>query len=53
MTSPDARFSVADDAGATRLLAALLSQGLQVIEVVPEQGRLERLFAGSKRSEAS
>ena len=53
VTAPDARFSVADDAGATRLLAALLSHGLQVIEVVPEQGRLERLFTGSKRGESS
>jgi ABC-type multidrug transport system ATPase subunit len=45
-TAPDARFSVADDAGATRLLAALLSAGLPVVEAAPEEGRLERLFAG-------
>jgi ABC-type multidrug transport system ATPase subunit len=42
----DARFRVADDAGATRLLAALLAAGLPVVEAAPEEGRLERLFAG-------
>ena len=42
--APDARFGVADDAGATRLLAALLSAGVPVIEAAPEEGRLERLF---------
>ncbi|MEO7866821.1 MAG: hypothetical protein ABIU54_04195, partial [Candidatus Eisenbacteria bacterium] len=42
--APDARFGVEDDAGATRLLAALLAAGLPVIEVSPEEGRLERLF---------
>jgi len=41
---PDARFSVADDAGATRLLAALLAAGVPVVEAGPEEGRLERLF---------
>jgi ABC-type multidrug transport system ATPase subunit len=45
MSAPDARFAVADDAGATRLLAALLAASLPVIEAVPEEGRLERLFA--------
>ena len=43
---PDARFAVADDAGATRLLAALLAAGVAVIEASPEEGRLERLFTG-------
>ncbi len=43
--APDARFGVADDAGATRLLAALLGAGVPVVEAVPEEGRLERLFA--------
>ena len=43
--APDARFSVADDGGATRLLAALLGAGVPVVEAVPEEGRLERLFA--------
>jgi ABC-2 type transport system ATP-binding protein len=44
VTPPDARFRVADDAGATRLLAALIAAGLPVIEAVAEEGRLERLF---------
>ena len=42
--APDARFAVTDDAGATRLLAALLAGGVAVIEAAPEQGRLERFF---------
>ena len=42
--APDARFTVEDDASATRLLAALLHAGLPVIEAAPEEGRLERLF---------
>jgi len=49
-TPPDARFAVADDAGATRLLAALLAAGVAVIEASPEEGRLERLFTGSSAS---
>ena len=48
--APDARFSVADDAGATRLLGALLAAGAPVIEAAPEEGRLERLFAPGTRS---
>jgi ABC-type multidrug transport system ATPase subunit len=40
----DARFRVADDAGATRLLATLLEARLPVVEAVAEEGRLERLF---------
>jgi ABC-2 type transport system ATP-binding protein len=47
---PDARFRVADDAGATRLLGELLAGGLQVVEAVADEGRLERLFTG--RTEA-
>jgi ABC-2 type transport system ATP-binding protein len=43
--APDARFAVADDAGSTRLLAALLGAGVPVVEAGPEEGRLERLFA--------
>jgi ABC-2 type transport system ATP-binding protein len=43
-SAPDARFAVADDAGATRLIAALVRAGAAVIEVIPEEGRLERLF---------
>src|SRR5262249_16866084 len=46
-SAPDARFGVADDAGATRLLAALLAAGVAVTEAIPEEGRLERLFTGS------
>ena len=45
VTPPDARFRVADDAAATRLLAALIAAGLPVIEAVAEEGRLERLFS--------
>ena len=40
----DAVFAVADDAGATRLLSALLAEGLPVVEARSEEGRLERLF---------
>jgi len=43
-TPPDARFAVADDAGATRLITTLLTAGLPVIEAGAEEGRLERLF---------
>ncbi len=56
-TPPVARLEVADDAGATRLLAALLAAGLPVIEAVAEEGRLERLFvapeSGAPRGAAS
>ncbi|MEO5616442.1 MAG: ABC transporter ATP-binding protein [Candidatus Eisenbacteria bacterium] len=44
LTPPVARFTVADDEGATRLLHALLAAGVRVIEASPEGGRLERLF---------
>ena len=44
--APEARFIVGDDAGATRLLASLLADGVPVVEAAPEEGRLERLFAG-------
>ena len=43
-TPPVARFRVADDEGATRLLVALLNAGVRVVESSPEGGRLERLF---------
>jgi len=43
-SAPDARFAVTDDSGATRLIAALVRAGVAVIEVIPEEGRLERLF---------
>ena len=41
---PDARFAVADDRAATHLLHSLLREGIAVVEAVPEEGRLERLF---------
>jgi ABC-2 type transport system ATP-binding protein len=40
----EARFVVADDAGAARLIATLVRAGLAVAEATPEEGRLERLF---------
>jgi ABC-2 type transport system ATP-binding protein len=46
-SAPDARFVVADDAGATRLLATLVRENVAVIEAMPDEGRLERLFAGT------
>ncbi len=44
VTPPVARFAVADDAGAARLVEALVALGVPVAEVTPEEGRLERLF---------
>jgi ABC-2 type transport system ATP-binding protein len=41
---PAARFSVGDDEAAARLVAALAEGGVPMIEVGPEEGRLERLF---------
>ncbi len=52
-SAPDARFAVADDAGATRLIAALARDGVALIEVMPEEGRLERLFAAGGGSAAT
>ena len=52
-SAPDARFAVADDRGATQLLHALLREGVAVIEVVPEEGRLERLFTEGTATAAS
>ncbi|MEQ1832422.1 MAG: ABC transporter ATP-binding protein [Candidatus Eisenbacteria bacterium] len=46
-SAPDARFTVPDDAGATRLIAALVNAGVAVIEAMPDEGRLERLFTGT------
>jgi ABC-2 type transport system ATP-binding protein len=40
----EARFTVGDDAAATRTLQALLAAGVPVVEATPEEGRLERLF---------
>jgi ABC-2 type transport system ATP-binding protein len=47
VTPPLARFVVADDAGAARLVEALIASGVPVAEVTPEEGRLERLFLES------
>jgi len=47
---PDARFVVADDAGATRLISALVGAGIAVTEASPEEGRLERLFTGGAQA---
>ncbi len=44
VASPLARFAVADDAAAARLVAALVAAGVPVAEATPEEGRLERLF---------
>jgi ABC-type multidrug transport system ATPase subunit len=44
MDAATARFTVNDDAGAARLLEALIAAGVRVIEAAPEEGRLERLF---------
>jgi ABC-type multidrug transport system ATPase subunit len=40
----EARFAVADDAGAARLLAELVRAGIEVAEMSSEESRLERLF---------
>ena len=48
MRSPVARFSVADDEAAARLLRALVEAGIAVVEASPEEGRLERLFLPSQ-----
>jgi ABC-2 type transport system ATP-binding protein len=41
---PLARFAVADEAGAVRLVQELVAAGVPVAEITPEEGRLERLF---------
>jgi ABC-2 type transport system ATP-binding protein len=41
---PLARFAVADDAAAARLVERLVGAGVPVSEVTPEESRLERLF---------
>jgi ABC-2 type transport system ATP-binding protein len=40
----EARFEVASDEQCARLLAALVAEGIPVIEASPEESRLERLF---------
>jgi ABC-2 type transport system ATP-binding protein len=47
---PMARFAVADDLGAARLIEALIRAGVAVAEAVPEESRLERLFLESRAS---
>jgi hypothetical protein len=44
LANAQARFAVADDDGAARLVAALVAAGNPVIEAVPDESRLERLF---------
>jgi len=41
---PQARFAVADDDAAARLVAALVAAGVPVAEAAPDESRLERLF---------
>lgn len=53
VTPPIARFKVADDEGATRLLQSLLASGVRVIEASPEGGRLERLFGAEPAAPAA
>jgi hypothetical protein len=40
----EARVRVSDDEAAARLIHELVSGGVPVVEVVPEESRLERLF---------
>jgi len=44
LAPPQARFAVADDDAAARLIAALVAAGVPVAEAAPEESRLERLF---------
>jgi hypothetical protein len=50
---PEARFAVADDAGAARLIEALVAGGVPVAEATPEESRLERLFLDASGSTGS
>jgi ABC-type multidrug transport system ATPase subunit len=43
----EARFMVADDEGAARLVETLVQGGARVAEMAAEEGRLERLFLGT------
>lgn len=51
MAATQARFAVADDDGASRLVAALVGAGIPVVEVAPDESRLERLFLESPAQE--
>lgn len=42
----DAKFSVKNEEGAVQLVAGLVKAGVPVLHVVPDAGRLERLFLG-------
>jgi ABC-2 type transport system ATP-binding protein len=44
LAGAEARFAVADDAGAARLIQVLVQGGVAVAEAAPEESRLERLF---------
>jgi ABC-2 type transport system ATP-binding protein len=49
----DYLFSVESDAAAAALIARLVGAGYPVVEAVPEEGRLERLFGDSRSGGAS
>jgi ABC-2 type transport system ATP-binding protein len=49
---PEARFAVADDAGAARLIEALVTGGVPVAEATPEESRLERLFLETPQAQS-
>jgi ABC-2 type transport system ATP-binding protein len=53
LAPPQARFSVADDEAAARLVAALTAGGVPVAEAAPEESRLERLFLETPGGSAS
>jgi ABC-type multidrug transport system ATPase subunit len=53
LAPPEARFTVADDAGAARLLQALIGAGVPVAEATPEESRLERLFLDAPQESGS
>ena len=53
LAPPEARFTVADDDAAARLLQALIGAGVPVAEATPEESRLERLFLDAPEESAS
>jgi ABC-2 type transport system ATP-binding protein len=53
LAPPLARFAVTDDEGATRLVQSLVTAGVPVAEVTPEEGRLERLFLAGDAPKSS
>ncbi|TMQ72984.1 MAG: hypothetical protein E6K80_01245 [Candidatus Eisenbacteria bacterium] len=46
LAPPQARFAVADDEGAARLIEVLVGGGIPIVEAAPDESRLERLFLG-------